>query len=211
MKSPAAAPSSRPRRYRQRARAQAAADTHRRILDAFVGFLQQRWLEDITLEGVAGEAGVSAQTVIRRFGGKDGLLDAASDRIADEVTTRRRVEPGAPAARIVGALVGDYEHDGDLVIRLLAQEGRHPSLSRLLDRGRAWHRAWLAEVFAPDLDALPPRHRTRALDALVVATDVYAWQLLRRDRGRSRSAVAETLVQLVAGALAPPRPTERNR
>jgi len=40
----------------------------------------------------------------------------------------------------------------------------------------------------------------------VVATDVYAWKLLRRDRGHSRRATASALAELVA-ALYPRRPS----
>jgi hypothetical protein len=62
------------------------------------------------------------------------------------------------------------------------------------------HRAWVEEVFAPFLDGT---HDADALvDLLVVATDVYAWKLLRRDRGLSRSSTEARLKQLVGAVLA---------
>ena len=50
-------PTTTPRAYRQTARAEAAAATHRRIIGAFIGFMQERWLDEITLEEVARAAG----------------------------------------------------------------------------------------------------------------------------------------------------------
>ena len=59
------------------------------------------------------------------------------------------------------------------------------------------HRAWVAEVFGPmvsDDEAL--------LDLLVVATDVYTWKLLRRDRGLSRVRTEARMKALVTAVLA---------
>jgi hypothetical protein len=39
------------------------------------------------------------------------------------------------------------------------------------------------------------------LDLLVVATDVYAWKLLRRDRGHSRAQTENRLHTLVTAVL----------
>jgi AcrR family transcriptional regulator len=189
-----------PRPYRQRVRAAAAAATGRRILDAFIGLMRERWLEDVTLDEVARAAGVTVQTVVRRFGGKDGLLAAADAHLQQEITARRATPPGV-VERAIPALVADYEVTGDLVVRLLAQEPRHPALSGLLGRGRAFHRAWVAGVFAPWLGPLPPPARERRLAALIVITDVYTWKLLRRDMGLAPAEVAALLREMAAGLL----------
>src|SRR3712207_6615207 len=98
-----------PRRaYRQSSRAAAAEATGERILLAFRNRLEQGWLEEIRLEDVARDAGVTVQTVIRRFGGKEGLLEVAAQRVGEAVELRRAVEPGDVAAA-VAALIGDYE------------------------------------------------------------------------------------------------------
>ena len=68
------------RRYRMTARADAAAATRDRILDAAVAVFWERPLVDISLEEVARRAGVSLPTVIRRFGDKAGLFAAAGER-----------------------------------------------------------------------------------------------------------------------------------
>src|SRR6266545_3349860 len=64
------AAAAKPRRYTQGARAQAAEATALRIVDAFLTRLMKQWFDEITLDGVAEDAGVTVQTVVRRFGGK---------------------------------------------------------------------------------------------------------------------------------------------
>ncbi|HEY7850198.1 MAG TPA: helix-turn-helix domain-containing protein, partial [Ktedonobacterales bacterium] len=64
----------RTRRYRMTSRATAAAETAQRILRATTDLYMERWLEDLTLEEVAARAGVTVQTVLRRFGSKTGLV-----------------------------------------------------------------------------------------------------------------------------------------
>ena len=95
------------------------------------------------------------------------------------------------------------------MIRLLAEEPRHPTLTPMLDYGRARAPPWVAEVMAPWLDPLPPEVRERRLDALVVATDVYAWKLLRRDMGRSlrHAATAATIERGMVRACCRPDQT----
>jgi AcrR family transcriptional regulator len=152
---------------------------------------------------VARDAGVTVQTVIRRFGGKEGLLDAAKTRLGQEIMRTRDVPRGDVAAT-ARALVEDYESSGDVVMRALAQEDRYPAMKRLTDFGRAWHRRWLAEAFAAWLDPLTPEAAQRRLDALVVATDVYVWKLVRRDMRRPPQEYRVLVEALIASALAEP-------
>ncbi len=191
------------RPYRQTARAAAAEATAQRILDAFTSRLRDRWFDEITLDDIAQEAGVTVQTVIRRFGGKDGLLDAAHQRFGTEIRRRRDV-PQGDAARALDAIIDDYETIGDLIIRVLAQEDRYAPLRAVSDIGRAVHRAWTGEIFAPWLRLLPERDRTSAHDALVVATDIYVWKLVRRDMNRSRAELRAIMAQMIAAALRVP-------
>jgi AcrR family transcriptional regulator len=194
-------PLERKRPYRQAARAEAAEATATRILDAFAARLKAGWFDEIRLEDVAGDAGVSVQTVIRRFGGKEGLLPAMHARLNAEIDSRREVSPGDIQGAI-RVLTQDYEAVGDLVLRTLAQEDRHPVLRQMTDTGRAFHRRWVARVFAPALAPLPPGLAEHRLDALVVATDLYVWKLLRRDMRRSERAYQAHVKSLVTAALA---------
>jgi AcrR family transcriptional regulator len=188
------------RPYRQTARAAAAEATAARIIGAFRARLERLWFEEIRLEDVAQEAGVTVQTVIRRFGGKEGLLDAASVAMDREIMAIRARPVGDPD-RVVRAIVDDYEVMGDIILRLLAQEDRHPALRRITDLGRTEHRRWVETVFAPQLDGLGADAARRRTDALVVATDLFTWRLVRRDMGRPRSEVEAIMRRLVRAAL----------
>ncbi|HZH43040.1 MAG TPA: helix-turn-helix domain-containing protein [Lysobacter sp.] len=192
----------RPKRvYRQVARAQAAEVTAARILDAFESHLRELWYDEVTLDLVARDAGVTVPTVLRRFGSKEGLLEALWQRLADSVLGGRQARPG-DVGDVVRAVVADYDRLGDLVLRILAQESRFPSFRQKADIGRTHHRGWVERMFAAHLDALPARARRQALDALVVATDLYTWKLVRRDMGRSAADTRQVMAALVEGALA---------
>ncbi len=189
-----------PRPYAQTSRAQSAEETGRRITNAFIARLMTHWFDQITLDLIAADAGVTVQTVIRRFGGKEGLLDDAAGILTQQINAQRG-HPSNDVAALVNSLYTDYERTGDTVIRLLALEPRHPAIQRLTAVGRREHRQWIADALAEALGKLKPSARQRALDALVVATDVYMWKLLRRDMGRSLSAAKATTTALVNAAI----------
>ena len=191
----------RSRPYRQTTRADAAEATARRVVDAFGECMRNHWFDELTLEDVAHRAGVAARTVIRRFGGKEGLLKAFAEDFIPAVGASRATPPGDVEAALA-RLVEVYEAWGDGVFRNLAQEERHPALTPLLDRGRSAHRAITEANFAPWLERLAEPDRRRTLDVLVAATDVYAWKLARRDMGRSREETAILLRRLVDAVLA---------
>lgn len=187
------------RPYRQSARARAAAETADRILEAFVERLTSKWLDEIRLDDVAAEAGVTVQTVIRRFGGKEGLLSAAAERLQAEIDARRAVEPG-DVGGAVRAAATDYEKAGDLFVRILAQDDRSADLAAINAAGRAAHRSWVEGAFRPMLDRAGKRRRS-LLDELVIALDVYVWKLVRRDMGRSLADYRALVEAMILSAL----------
>lgn len=188
------------RPYAQTVRAQSAEATGRRIVEAFVARLMKQWYDEITLDRVADEAGVTVQTVVRRFGGKEGLLASAVKIIGTQIDARRAAS-GDDIDRHVDHLVEDYEQIGDSVLRLLASEPRHPTLTEFLDYGRQSHRAWVTTAFADALGGLKAAQRECAVDALVVVTDVYAWKILRRDRGLSPADTKASMSRMVVAML----------
>lgn len=188
------------RPYRQSARARATEETGRRIVDAFVAQFRARWFDEIRLEDVAGAADVAVQTVLRRFGSKEGLLGAMQERMNEEIIQRRTVTPGDHAGAI-DALIEDYEEIGELIMRMLAQEDKYPALRAFTDSGRAFHRDWIASAFAPALARLTEGVRRRAIDALVVAGDIYVWRLIRKDMARPIAEYRALLEIMCAAAL----------
>lgn len=188
------------RTYRQTARAKAAEETGERIVQAFMARLQGGWFDEIRLEDIAAEAGVSVQTVIRRFGGKDGLLDATHVRLRSEILSGREL-PAYDVGAAVEAIVHEYETQGEFVMRALAQEDRYPQIREMTDEGRKTHREWIGKVFAPWLEPLDPAERRHAHDRLVIALDLYIWKLLRVDMGRSVEDLRRTMLEMAAAAL----------
>lgn len=188
------------RAYRQTARAASAEATGRRIIDAFLNRLREQWYDEIRLEQVAEEAGVTVQTIVRRFGGKAGLLAETVPAMVRQARERRTSHPGN-SEKVIRSLVADYERTGDTIIRLLALEPRHAVLREHLTEARRRHRDWVARVFAAELERLEAGSRESTLDALVVAMDVYTWKLLRRDMGRGVAATRNTIAGMVRSTL----------
>jgi AcrR family transcriptional regulator len=163
--------------------------------------LGEKWYDEIRLEQVAEDAGVTVQTVVRRFGGKAELLAEAVRSMIRDAKERRATPPGDPE-RLVRSLVADYERTGDTIIRLLALEPRHAVLHEHLTQARRRHRDWVARAFTDDLERLEAGARESAIDALVIATDVYTWKLLRRDMGRGVAATQDAIAGMIRSTLA---------
>jgi AcrR family transcriptional regulator len=185
------------RPYAMRARAEAAERTGERILDAAFAAFNQRLYDEVTLDDVAHRAGVSTQTVIRRFGSKEGLVAAVSARVREQVGAQRGEAPVGDVAGAVANLLDHYEEMGDSVLHLLAQEGRVAPFREAAERGRVLHREWVARTFAPWLEPLDGPERRRRHAQLVAVTDVYVWKLLRRDLRLGRAQTALALRELI--------------
>lgn len=187
------------RRYTMTARAEAVERTRLRILDATVALADTKLIPEISLDDVAGAAAVSVQTVLRRFGSRAGLLEAARQHAMDQVTEERRT-PAGDVDAAVRIVVDHYERRGDGVLVMLAQEHADETVRAVTAGGRAMHRAWVTDAFAPHLPG-DDDERTAAIDLLAVATDVYTWKQLRRDRGLSRARTEERMRHLVRALL----------
>ncbi len=187
------------RSYTMTARAEAAEQTRLRILDAMIGLAQSHLLADISLDDVAAAAGVSVQTVLRRFGSRAGLVEAAFTHAGEDVLSER-VAPVGDIPACVRVIVDHYERRGDGVVLLLAQEDTDPVVARITTEGRRMHREWNEEVFGPHL---PTRgsEREPLVDLLTVATDVYTWKLLRRDLGLDRTTTEQRIRRLVTALI----------
>lgn len=179
------------------ARARAAAATRERMLSTAWQRFCERPYEQVRLADVAADAGVTVQTLYSRFGSKEDLFVAAWQWFVRPQGARRgRVSVGDFRAGI-RALYDDYDQDGGAVLRLMAQEERIPAVREMLESGRAYHRDWVARVFAPLLDGLQPAARSRRQAQLIVATDLLVWKLLRRDLGLGRREAERIVAEMV--------------
>jgi len=176
-------------------RAGDAARTRERIVDAAERLLTSRPVAVVTLQAVADEAGVTVQTVLRHFGSRDGCIAAVAGRVRPRVEEQRGSSLPGDVAGALDGLCAHYETDGRLILNLLAQEGTDPFAAGTVAEGRAYHRAWVQRCFAP-------AEGEELVDALVAATDLYVWRLLRLDLGRSAAATRATIGRTVDALLA---------
>ena len=152
---------------------------------------------------VAERAGVSVRTVIRRFGSRNGVIAAAIESDASGIVAERDQAAAGDVEGALAILLAHYERDGDAVVRTLALEATVPEAKAIADAGRAGHRAWCARIFAPHLPPPADADHDVRLDALVAATDLYVWKLLRRDLGRSEEETMQVIRTLVDGLRSP--------
>jgi AcrR family transcriptional regulator len=190
-----------PRPYKMRARAESVESTRQRILDAAKGLVAERLTRDITLTEIAFRADVAVPTVLRAFGNRASVLAAAEDALLHDIRDHRDTAPPGDTNAALAVLYDMYEQWGDLTILRLAEEPGRPEMTPTLDEGRANHRRWVTRVFAPQLRGRTARATQRTINALVVATDVYTWKLLRRDFGLDRHEAEATARHLVDALL----------
>ena len=188
------------RAYSMQVRSQAKEVTRQRIAHAALELGAEKFTVEITLSQIAARAGTSVQTVLRHFGSREGVLDAAVALGSAEVSAQRAV-PAGDLDAATSVLVDHYEQWGDLVIRLLGQEDDE-RVKRLVEPGKKLHRDWVARVYRPQIDDRPPVDREALTNLLVVSTDVYTWKLLRRDRGLDPVTTGARMTALVRALLA---------
>jgi AcrR family transcriptional regulator len=179
------------------ARAVAVEERGQRILSATRSLFLEMPFEEITLEAIAARAGVTLQTVLRRFGSKSRLVAAAAEEATAEVEAQRGQAPPGNHAAAVANLFEHYEAWGEVALRLLAQEERFEEIATIAQRGRALHGAWVERVFAPGLARCPESSRSMRRAQLIAVCDVYVWKLLRRDLGLSRAEAERAVLGLV--------------
>ena len=190
-----------PRAYDNTKRARAAAQTTERIAAATEALLADGPIADVTLQAIANESGVTVQTVLRHMGSRDGCVRAVAERVRARVDAQRGGGYAGDVGAAVAALVDHYEAEGRLVLNLLAQEASGDPVPRRASlEGRAYHRGWVERCFGPWSGEPDPER----IDALVAATDLYVWKLLRLDLGRSRGATERVVARLVRSVLEAP-------
>jgi AcrR family transcriptional regulator len=188
------------RRYDMTGRAAKAEATKERIRASAMELYCERPIDDFTLDDVAERAGTTVQTVLRDFGNKENVIFESLLELGRRGVMLKPTPPGDVAAA-VAAFHEIYEGMGDLVMRRLSDEERHPALKPILDDGRRHHREGVATAFAPQLARLRGAARAQLLNALIVATDVYVWKLLRRDFGLGRAAAEAIVRKIINGVI----------
>ncbi len=189
------------RAYDMSNRAAQAEATRERIRAAAVALYTERSLDGFTLDEVARRAEVTVQTVLRAYKSRDQLILAALTALATGGGVMKTPAVPGDIAGAVAVIFDLYEMVGDRVIQMLGDEPRVPGLKSDIDVGRQGHADWVDEAFAPQLQRCDQAARERIFNALMVASDVYAWKLLRRDQGLDRSTAEAVVRHIVAGII----------
>jgi AcrR family transcriptional regulator len=185
------------RAYRQQARAASTEENRTAILDAVDALFLPHPGAELLLDEVAEHAGTTVQTVLRHFGSKAGLLEAAARRGLEKAKTGRDQVPAGDLPAIAAYLGRHYEASGAMVLRMLSVEDKVPQVATIAQHGRDMHRAWVERVLAPLVGSVAGRERRRRVAVLVAVTDVLTWKVLRLEQGLSQRDYQHSVLELL--------------
>ena len=199
------------RKYTQQARAAAADETRRRILDAMRDRLRAAPSEALSIERVAQEAGVARSTVYLVFGSKAGLFEALGRDLLDRTGFQRIVDAVAlPDARdavreSLRAAARVYAAERDVSRTIYSMWALEPEAVRgtfeVVERGRAQGQRRLAERLAAEGHLLADITVDEATDILWVITSFETFDQLYTGRDLGEEDTAERLITMAEGAL----------
>ncbi len=176
------------------------------VVEALLGLYREGKLRPSTDE-IAARAGISPRSLFRYFADSDTLVRTAIAR--QQAHLEPFYEHGADPGQALHERIERFVTGRSRLLEEMGNVGRvararsidQPLLAKELERIRAALRQQVAELFAPELQALSRRERALALAALDVATSWEAWDLLRRDQDLSRQASADAMAMTVEGIL----------
>lgn len=190
------------RSYRMSARAEAAEQTGTRIVDAMLARFAELPYDQVRLEDVAADAGVTVQTVLRRFESKQKLMVTVVERELGAIAAARAAAGSGDAAATIADLVVHYEKYGALILKTYAEARFVEGLPDIVAFGRAFHVDWCRQAFAGHL-AGDAADRERRLAQVVVACDATTWRILREDLLLDPEQTRLAITDLLRGALQP--------
>jgi AcrR family transcriptional regulator len=191
------------RPYAMTVRAGRAEETADRVLDAVLVEYARAPFDLVRLDAVAAGAGVTVQTVLRRFGSKAGLVVALAARELGRIAALRSAGLGAPAPVLLHALVAHYETYGDLIAKMYGDADRVEGLAEVARQGREHHVAWCTQAFGALLEGAAGEERSRRSAQVVAVCDATTWRILRREQGLSVEQVEVALSELLRAAGGP--------
>ena len=199
------------RSYEQKARAEAAAETRKRILDAVIEQLRKAPAKRVSVDAVAKTAGVSRSTVYLVFGSRTGLFDAVAEEVYERAGYPRLLEAvRVPKARdtLRGGIsegVHMFAAYRDVFRALHSMQELEPeavggAIGRIEEQ-RAEGMMWLARRLSRQKQLQPGIKIKEAAHVLWIATSFDAFDLLYKGRGLSADETARTLVENTERAI----------
>ncbi len=188
------------RPYRMSARSQSVQATGTRILDAALRLYAAHPIDEIRLESIAADADVSVPTIVRRYGGKAGVIVALVTRELTQLVDRRTAHAGDPIEAIVTDLVEHYENYGLLILKVYSEAPLVEGLAEVAAKGRSYHVEWCRQTFSKRVRG-DSKTRSRRLAAAIAVCDATTWRILRQEGGldarETGIALRELLDQII--------------
>jgi AcrR family transcriptional regulator len=192
------------KRYELNQRAQAMADTRRRITRATVELHQTLGPARTSVSEIARRAGVDRVTVYRHFPDDAALFAACSsdfrarNPLPGIARWSKLTDPRQRLRRGLRDLYGYYEQTEPMLANVIRDAGHMPALRA----AGAPRRQWLAQAeqqLAQDWQGNPRQIR----HAIAITLDFHTWQTLTRQRGLSRNQAIRLMLAMVEGAADP--------
>lgn len=199
------------RKYEQRARAEAAEETRRRVLDAVYQRLREAPSEQVSVDRVARMAGVARSTVYLVFGSRAGLFDAVGADLLRrggfaELLSAAGHDDACEAMRGgIRGVVAMYASQRD-VLRALSSMAQLDADAvggavQRMERSRAAGMAGLARRLGDQGVLRLDVSEDEAADLLWMLTSFDGFDLLYTGRSRPADRVAETLISAAERGL----------
>jgi len=192
------------KRYELNQRAQAMADTRRRITRATVELHQTLGPARTSVSEIARRAGVDRVTVYRHFPDDAALFAACSsdfrarNPLPGIARWSKLTDPRQRLRRGLRDLYGYYEQTEPMLANVIRDAEHMPALRA----AGAPRRQWLAQAeqqLAQDWQGNPRQIR----HAIAITLDFHTWQTLTRQRGLSRNQAIRLMLAMVEGAADP--------
>jgi AcrR family transcriptional regulator len=204
-------PKSTPRRsYQQKARAESAAETRRRIIDVTRELLARAPLENVSLPEIAAGSDVARSTVYTIFGSREGLMVAVAQdllerggfaRIGQALRGPDVVRAFEVSMDVAMELYSQEEPVGQALLSLAAVDRDASSAAARLNSGRAQGMRRLAERMQEQGVLRDDVTVEEAADVLWVVTSFETYAQLRRGRNLTPHQVGERLLAMTRRTL----------
>ena len=204
-------PKSIPKRsYQQKARAESAADTRRRIIEVTRELLARAPLENVSLPEIASRSDVARSTVYTIFGSREGLMVAVAEdllerggfaRIGQALRGPDVVRAFEISIEVAMELYSQEEPVGQALLSLAAVDRDASSAAARLNFGRAQGMRRLAERMYEQAVLRDDVTVEEAADILWVITSFETYAQLRRGRNLTPTQVGERLLGMTRRTL----------
>jgi AcrR family transcriptional regulator len=199
------------RAYVSPLRAEQAAQTRLRIIQAYGDEVCSGGSDDVTVQQVAARAGVSVPTLYRNFPSLDTLGDAYWAWVEPQLGTFANIEGADDLPPFTERLFEQFaEHPSLIQAMLVSRSGR-----RLRDRSVHRRNQVFQHALAPLTRRMPERD-ARAVTAICkVLSSGHVWQLMRKDWGldgpEAGRAVAWAMRVLIDALRKNPNPLKQEK